>query len=218
MVTGVLDRRTRFPHTERVSWRCGQEDRLFSVHDVLGPVRVRLLGGSVLAEMTARRRGGSKSEEKLAGEGRRRRCGGRQWHGAAARFGCAPVSRPARRGAGALRCPSAASRRRHRRRRQATFLLATAPGARSRRPHLRGWAMRTGIARAEPGPPADRLTAGARCHPPPDARCAAVGQTIFARVCAQDLLGFAHLLPRVWPPPRLVRSRIVAAGPSAGGL
>lgn len=30
------------------------EDRLLSVHDVLGPVRVRLLGGSVLAEMTAR--------------------------------------------------------------------------------------------------------------------------------------------------------------------
>lgn len=30
------------------------EDRLLSVHDVLGPVRVRLLGGSVLAELTAR--------------------------------------------------------------------------------------------------------------------------------------------------------------------
>lgn len=46
------------------------EDRLLSVHDVLGPVRVRLLGGSVLAELTARF-GVAARAKVLAGEARR---------------------------------------------------------------------------------------------------------------------------------------------------
>ncbi len=67
---------------------------------------MRLLSGSVLAELTAQFWRGGPCERWPRG-GRRRRCGGRQWRSAAARFVNADRDLPD--GVPVLRCPSAAS-------------------------------------------------------------------------------------------------------------
>ncbi len=114
---------------------------------------MRLLGRSVLAELTARFVAAHAKE-----------CWPGRWSTTTVRWSTvAQCCRPVRLctcialpdSAGALRCPSAASRRRHRRRQQATFL-----GDHARGRHVAQTALgssRTGIARAEPSQ-LDRLT------------------------------------------------------------
>ena len=136
--------------------------------DGLGPARLRVRGGALGDELLTRF-GPDVAAKAIAGEVvDQRRCGARSRHRAAGRRQRLPLPRPARRGAGAVRHPRAASGRRHRGRRQAALPGHHAARAPRRADRAGAVAPGTRITRAEPGPPAgpaDRR--GAAVHHPP---------------------------------------------------
>lgn len=189
------------------------EDRLLSVHDVLGPVRVRLLGGSVLAELTARF-GVAARAKVLAGEvvdddGAVVDSGTVLPPGSVVHlYRDLPDEVPVPFDVPVLHQDAdiVVVDKPH--------FLATMPRGR----HVAQTALvrlrrELGLPELSPAHRLDRLTPGCCCSPP-DARCAAATRRCSPAVWCARPIWLAHPLPRVWP----CRAWSAVASSSAGAI